>query len=184
DAPPLYPPIRTQDRKGIRVLSLFDGIATGLLVLKGLGVEVERYVASEVNEDAIMVGAVQHPGEITYVGDIREITGRQIDAWGPFDLLIGGSPCNDLSAVNPAREGLYGGSGQLFFDFPRLLHKVRPRPGEERPFFWLFENVVSMDKSHSKAITQHLEVRRGPKPPGGPVFPVRRCVCSPPPMPE
>lgn len=32
----------------------------------------------------------------------------QLDAGGPFDLLIGGSPCNDLSIVNPIRKGLYG----------------------------------------------------------------------------
>ncbi len=32
----------------------------------------------------------------------------QIEAWGPFDLVIGGSPCNDLSIVNPARRGIYG----------------------------------------------------------------------------
>lgn len=32
----------------------------------------------------------------------------QIHEWGPFDLVIGGSPCNDLSIVNPARKGLYG----------------------------------------------------------------------------
>ncbi len=32
----------------------------------------------------------------------------QIAEWGPFDLVIGGSPCNDLSIVNPARKGLYG----------------------------------------------------------------------------
>ena len=32
----------------------------------------------------------------------------QIEEWGPFDLVIGGSPCNDLSIVNPARKGLYG----------------------------------------------------------------------------
>lgn len=32
----------------------------------------------------------------------------QILEWGPFDLVIGGSPCNDLSIVNPARKGLYG----------------------------------------------------------------------------
>lgn len=33
---------------------------------------------------------------------------EQIAKWGPFDLLIGGSPCNDLSIVNPFRKGLYG----------------------------------------------------------------------------
>lgn len=32
----------------------------------------------------------------------------QLLDWGPFDLVIGGSPCNDLSIVNPARKGLYG----------------------------------------------------------------------------
>ena len=28
--------------------------------------------------------------------------------WGPFDLVIGASPCNDLSIANPARQGIYG----------------------------------------------------------------------------
>ncbi|XP_073481105.1 DNA (cytosine-5)-methyltransferase 3A isoform X4 [Aquarana catesbeiana] len=157
----LYPPIPAEERKGIRVLSLFDGIATGLLVLKSLGIDVECYIASEVDEAAITVGTVRHPGEITYVGDIQEITGKQIEAWGPFDLVLGASPCNDLSAVNPNRKGLYGGSGQLFFDFP-LLHKVRPKPGDDRAFFWLFENVVSMNRQFSRAITQHLEIKPVP----------------------
>lgn len=38
---------------------------------------------------------------------------RQLAEWGPFDLLIGGSPCNDLSMVNPLRKGLFGESGRL-----------------------------------------------------------------------
>lgn len=32
----------------------------------------------------------------------------QLQKWGPFDLLIGGSPCDDLSNVNPFRKGVYG----------------------------------------------------------------------------
>lgn len=32
----------------------------------------------------------------------------QIKSLGEIDLLIGGSPCNDFSLVNPARKGLYG----------------------------------------------------------------------------
>ena len=32
----------------------------------------------------------------------------QLAEWGPFDMLIGGSPCNDLTTVNPRRKGLYG----------------------------------------------------------------------------
>ncbi|CAJ0959467.1 unnamed protein product [Ranitomeya imitator] len=158
DPPVLYPPIPASRRKPIRVLSLFDGIATGLLVLKTLGIGVKQYVASEVCEDAIAVGRSRHPGEITYVGDVQNITRKQIEEWGPFDLLIGGSPCNDLSVVNPLRKGLYGGTGPLFFDFTRLLHIIKPQPGEDRPFFWIFENVASMENNFKRTISQHLEM--------------------------
>uniref|UniRef100_A0A8C4JNT1 DNA (cytosine-5-)-methyltransferase n=2 Tax=Casuariiformes TaxID=8784 RepID=A0A8C4JNT1_DRONO len=108
DPPKVYPPVPAEKRKPIRVLSLFDGIATGLLVLKDLGIQVDRYIASEVCEDSITVGMVRHQGKIMYVGDVRNVTQKHIQEWGPFDLVIGGSPCNDLSIVNPARKGLYG----------------------------------------------------------------------------
>uniref|UniRef100_I3IXJ1 DNA (cytosine-5-)-methyltransferase n=1 Tax=Oreochromis niloticus TaxID=8128 RepID=I3IXJ1_ORENI len=157
DPPKLYPPVMAEKRKPIRVLSLFDGIATGLLVLKELGIQVGRYVASEVCEDSITVGIVRHEGRIMYVGDVRNITRKHINEWGPFDLVIGGSPCNDLSIVNPARKGLYEGTGRLFFEFYRLLHEARPKQGEDRPFFWLFENVVAMGVSDKRDISRFLE---------------------------
>uniref|UniRef100_A0A8C4DB44 DNA (cytosine-5-)-methyltransferase n=1 Tax=Dicentrarchus labrax TaxID=13489 RepID=A0A8C4DB44_DICLA len=153
----LYPPVAAEKRKPIRVLSLFDGIATGLLVLKDLGIQVDKYVASEVCEDSITVGMVRHQGRIMYVGDVRNVTHKHIEEWGPFDLVIGGSPCNDLSIVNPARKGLYEGTGRLFFEFYRLLHEARPKPGDERPFFWLFENVVAMGVSDKRDISRFLE---------------------------
>lgn len=157
EPPKLYPPIPADKRKPVRVLSLFDGIATGLLVLKDLGIQVDRYIASEVCEDSITVGMVRHQGKIMYVGDVRNITRRHIQEWGPFDLVIGGSPCNDLSIVNPARKGLFEGTGRLFFEFYRLLHEARPKEGENRPFFWLFENVVAMGISDKRDISRFLE---------------------------
>ncbi|XP_072299919.1 DNA (cytosine-5)-methyltransferase 3A-like isoform X5 [Eucyclogobius newberryi] len=153
----LYPPVAAEKRKPIRVLSLFDGIATGLLVLKDLGLQVDKYVASEVCEDSITVGMVRHQGRIMYVGDVRNVTHKHIEEWGPFDLVIGGSPCNDLSIVNPARKGLFEGTGRLFFEFYRLLHEARPKPGDQRPFFWLFENVVAMGVSDKRDISRFLE---------------------------
>ncbi|XP_074517537.1 DNA (cytosine-5)-methyltransferase 3A isoform X4 [Sebastes fasciatus] len=157
DSPKIYPPVMTEMRKPVRVLSLFDGIATGLLVLKELGIQVDRYVASEVCEDSITVGIVRHQGRIMYVGDVRNVTRKHIHEWGPFDLVIGGSPCNDLSIVNPARKGLFEGTGRLFFEFYRLLHEARPKEGENRPFFWLFENVVAMGVSDKRDISRFLE---------------------------
>ncbi|XP_028821457.1 DNA (cytosine-5)-methyltransferase 3A-like isoform X5 [Denticeps clupeoides] len=153
----LYAPVAVEKREPIRVLSLFDGIATGLLVLRDLGIQVDRYIASEVCEDSITVGIVRHQGRILYVGDVRNVTRKHIQEWGPFDLVIGGSPCNDLSIVNPARKGLYEGTGRLFFEFYRLLHEARPKDGDDRPFFWLFENVVAMGVSDKRDISRFLE---------------------------
>lgn len=156
EKPKIYPAVPAEQRRPIRVLSLFDGIATGYLVLRDLGFKVDLYVASEVCEDSISVGIVRHEGKIQYVHDVRNITRQNIQDWGPFDLVIGGSPCNDLSIVNPARKGLYG-TGRLFFEFYRLLSEARPKEGENRPFFWMFENVVAMGINDKRDISRFLE---------------------------
>ncbi|XP_031229130.1 DNA (cytosine-5)-methyltransferase 3B [Mastomys coucha] len=156
EPPKLYPAIPAAKRRPIRVLSLFDGIATGYLVLKELGIKVEKYVASEVCAESIAVGTVKHEGQIKYVNDVRKITKKNIEEWGPFDLVIGGSPCNDLSNVNPARKGLYEGTGRLFFEFYHLLNYTRPKEGDDRPFFWMFENVVAMKVNDKKDISRFL----------------------------
>ncbi|XP_044066139.1 uncharacterized protein LOC122882624 isoform X5 [Siniperca chuatsi] len=153
----VYPSIPANLRRPVRVLSLFDGIATGHLVLKDLGFKVEKYVASEVCEDSIAVAAVNHDGKIIHVGDARFITQEHIEQWGPFDLLIGGSPCNDLSIVNPIRKGLYEGTGRLFFDYYRILQLLKPKEEDPRPFFWLFENVVFMNTHDKVNICRFLE---------------------------
>nr|AVZ47058.1 dCas9-BFP-DNMT3B(E697A) [Cloning vector p509_pCCL-PGK-dCas9-DNMT3B(E697A)] len=157
EAPKLYPAIPAARRRPIRVLSLFDGIATGYLVLKELGIKVGKYVASEVCEESIAVGTVKHEGNIKYVNDVRNITKKNIEEWGPFDLVIGGSPCNDLSNVNPARKGLYEGTGRLFFEFYHLLNYSRPKEGDDRPFFWMFANVVAMKVGDKRDISRFLE---------------------------
>lgn len=50
----------------------------GYLVLKELGIKVEKYVASEVCEESIAVGTVKHEGNIKYVNDVRNITKRNV----------------------------------------------------------------------------------------------------------
>ncbi|KAM8830469.1 DNA (cytosine-5)-methyltransferase 3B isoform 2-T2 [Synchiropus picturatus] len=179
EKPKIYPAVPAEQRRPIRVLSLFDGIATGkspmntawllgvdymllslftgYLVLRDLGFKLDQYVASEVCEDSISVGVVRHEGKIQYVHDVRNITKKNIQEWGPFDLVIGGSPCNDLSIVNPARKGLYEGTGRLFFEFYRLLSEAKPKEGENRPFFWMFENVVAMGVNDKRDISRFLE---------------------------
>ncbi|XP_054633382.1 uncharacterized protein LOC129181785 [Dunckerocampus dactyliophorus] len=153
----VYPSIPANLRRPLRVLSLFDGIGTGYLVLKDLGFKIETYVASEICEDSIAVATVNHDKKINHVGDTRDITKQLIEKWGPFDLLIGGSPCNDLSIVNPNRKGIYEGSGRLFFDYYRILQLLKPKEEDNRPFFWLFENVVFMNVHDKVNICRFLE---------------------------
>lgn len=70
-------------RPGIRLRALGDSpcfmlAGTGLLVLKDLGIQVDRYIASEVCEDSITVGMVRHQGKIMYVGDVRSVTQKHV----------------------------------------------------------------------------------------------------------
>ena len=39
---------------------------------------------------------------------MQKLRRKDIEELGPFDLVMGGSPCNDLSICNPNRKGIYG----------------------------------------------------------------------------
>lgn len=80
----------------------------GMVVLKMLGIRVEKYYASEVDKDAINVSRFNHGSTIEQIGAVETLDTEKLSALGPIDLLLGGSPCADLSLVNPARRGLYG----------------------------------------------------------------------------
>jgi site-specific DNA-cytosine methylase len=86
---------------GLRVPSLFDGISTGMVVLKMLGISVEKYYASEVDKDAINVSRLNHGSMMEHKGGIEMINTEKLCALGPTDLLLGGSPCADPSLVKP-----------------------------------------------------------------------------------
>jgi len=85
----------------------------GFLVLQKLWLVVEVYYASEIDVNALTISSAHFGDRITYLGDVRGITKEKIQEIAPIDLLIGGSPCNDLSLVNPARLGLHGTNLQL-----------------------------------------------------------------------
>ena len=51
------------------------------------------------------------------------------------------------------------GTGKLFFEFFRILSYAKPPPDNQRPFFWLYENVVSMRASDKQIISRFLQVK-------------------------
>uniref|UniRef100_A0A1I8IPI0 DNA (cytosine-5-)-methyltransferase n=1 Tax=Macrostomum lignano TaxID=282301 RepID=A0A1I8IPI0_9PLAT len=146
----------------LRVLSLFDGVASALLCLQSAGLSVEICFASEIDPDAIRVAACNHGNRVRQLGSVTELTEDRLRSLLPIDLLIGGSPCSQLSAANPNRQGLASESGLLFFEFHRILELLRrigsPSADERqrRPLFWLFENVASMRQEDKTRISRFL----------------------------
>lgn len=69
---------------------------------------------------------------------------------GAIDLMIGGSPCQDLS-FSGKMAGLYGVTrSALFWSYNRLLKEIRPK-------HFLLENV-KMPKKWQRIITENLNV--------------------------
>lgn len=101
----------------LRVLSLFDGLSTALYILKYiLRIKIDVYFASEIDHDALSLQRKNFFGEVVQLGDALKLDeglkdkqrNEILDSLGRIDLLIGGSPCNDISRVNAARKGVNG----------------------------------------------------------------------------
>jgi DNA (cytosine-5)-methyltransferase 3A len=129
----------------MNVLSLFDGISCARVAL---GDKVKVYYAAEIDPYAIKIAKKNFPTTI-HVGDVTKITKEDIKY--PLDLLIGGSPCQDLSIATKERKGLKGDRSKLFWEYVRLLKELRPK-------YFILENVNSMSKEDKATITETLSV--------------------------
>lgn len=137
----------------MKVLSLFDGISCGMLALERAGIPVEKYYASEIDTNAIKISAKNY-AEIIQLGDITKIDNAILDDIMPIDIVIGGSPCQDLSVYKYDRgdvKGLQGEKSSLFFHYERILKYVKPK-------YFLLENVP-MRKEWEDLISDILGVK-------------------------
>lgn len=138
----------------MKILSLFDGISCARVALERTGIPVDAYYASEVDKYAIQISSKNYP-DIKQLGDV---TGVAIDldrTQGDdlaIDLLIGGSPCQDLSIAKKNRKGLDGERSGLFWEYVRILKEVKPK-------YFILENVASMSKESKDIISEALGVQ-------------------------
>jgi DNA (cytosine-5)-methyltransferase 3A len=132
----------------MKVLSLFDGISCAYEGCLRAGIEVEEYYACEIDKYATKVSQSRHPDIIRPVNDVRELTASMLPE---IDLLIGGSPCTDLSIAKKNREGLKGSRSSLFWEYVRILREVKPK-------YFILENVASMSKADKDIITAEMGV--------------------------
>ena len=107
----------------MRVLSLFDGMSSGMLALERAGIPVERYVAYEIEPNAIKISKKNYP-QIEHCGDVKTADFTQ---YKDFDLLIGGSPCQSLSIVQAKTRQNLNGKSKLFFEFVRAFEEMKPK---------------------------------------------------------
>lgn len=131
----------------MKVLSLFDGISCGRVALERAGLHVSRYVAYEIDQDAINVSAWNWP-EIEHEGSVE---GADFTKYKGFDMVIGGFPCTDLSIGKNNREGLKGKHSRLFWEQVRAIKEINPR-------YFLVENNYGMPKKDEAIITETLGV--------------------------
>lgn len=129
----------------MKVLSLFDGVSCGRLALERAGIPVEKYYASEIDKYAIQVAQKNYPDTIQ-VGDVNKLNYLELL---DVDLVIGGSPCQDLSIAKQNRQGLRGERSGLFWKYVEALEVIRPK-------WFLLENVASMRNEDRDAITATL----------------------------
>lgn len=129
----------------MKVLSLFDGISIAQQALKNIGIIPDYYGASEVDKYAIQITQKNFPNTV-HIGDVRFVgnAGRT-----DIDLLIGGSPCQDLSIAKKDRKGLDGERSGLFWEYVRILNEFKPK-------YFVLENVNSMPKKAKEIITKTL----------------------------
>lgn len=134
----------------MRVLSLFDGISCGRIALERAGINVEKYYACEIDKNAIQISKKNYP-DIEHIGTVVDHHFNLND--GFIDLLIGGSPCQDLSIIKSKnRQGLDGEKSNLFWEYVRILKEVKPK-------YFLLENVASMQKKWLDVISEELGVQ-------------------------
>ena len=133
----------------MNVLSLFDGISCGQVALERAGIKVDNYYASEIEESAIAITQYNYPNTIQ-LGDVTLLTEEKIKGLGSIDLLIGGSPCTDLSNYKYYMQdstGLEGKSSRLFYEYLRIKSIVKPK-------YFLLENVASMKEKWKNVMSE------------------------------
>lgn len=138
------------------VLSLFNGMNTGRQALENVGIKVKKYYSSEIKPYAIELTQYHFPDTIQ-LGDVTKWREWDIN-WKSIDLVLSGSPCQDLSAAGKRagkRAGINGKKSSLFFVFIEILNHIKLLNPK---VLFLQENVGSASKLDVGIMSRELGV--------------------------
>lgn len=141
----------------MNVLSLFGGIECGRVACERAGIEVDKYYSSEIDEYAMAIANYRHK-DVIQVGSVCDLDEEFLKGLPKIDLLIGGSPCQDLSISNvwTEKKGLEGEKSKLFYEYARILNWIKENNNPNVKF--LLENVGSAKLEDRKIIDKKLGV--------------------------
>ena len=157
----------------MNVLSLFDGMSCGQIALNRLGIKYDKYFSSEVDKFTLKITEKNYPNTIQ-LGDVSKVN---IDELPKIDLLIGGSPCQNVTFAG-TRKGMstkdnieitsleqyldlkergfeFAGQSYLFWEYVRILKEIRKTNPEVK---FLLENV-RMEKRWKELISKIIGVQ-------------------------
>lgn len=112
---------------------------------------MDNYYAYEIEPNAIKITQSNYPDTIQ-CGDVTE---ADYNRYKGFDVLMGGSPCQDLSNYKYDRgdvKGLDGKKSSLFYYYVKALNEIKPK-------YFLLENVASMEEKWVDVISRELGVK-------------------------
>lgn len=148
----------------MRIYDLFTGLGGFSLAAQNVLPGSEVVLWSEIEKFSIQTYLKNFPDHAgKNIGDIGrtcfdldkrgqwDVNEFRISCLPEVDLVMGGSPCQDLSIARGNREGLVGDKSGLFFAFAEIVKIKRPK-------FFLLENVASMRKEDRDMITTVLGV--------------------------
>jgi DNA-cytosine methyltransferase len=113
---------------------MFDGMSCGQIALRELGIIPDTYYSSEIDPYAQSVTRYNFPNTV-FLGDV---TGVDFEALPVVNLLMAGSPCQDLSRAKANGKGLEGERSNLFYKFVEALTILRKKNPNIK---FLLENV-------------------------------------------
>jgi len=130
-----------ENKRDANVLDVFSGIGCGIVALKRIGISIDRVFHVDHHKAARFVYSYNHVhgfgggapddgiehicGLCTDFQELKDNLKEVVKKYGPFDIILGGPPCNEWSGINARRKGVDSESGSLILQFAKLINKVK-----------------------------------------------------------
>ena len=120
-------------------------MSCGQLALDRLGINVDVYLAAEIDKYAMSIAKKNYPNTI-HLGDVTKIPFNLLPK---IDLLMGGSPCQGFSFAGK-QLNFDDPRSALFFEFVKSMEILKPK-------YFLLENV-RMKQEYQDVISSYMGV--------------------------